>query len=72
MMLSRQISVLPNIAKGLQQAQNVHNLPINMTISLPQNGRVEITLDYDEEDDLLVDWFAEVVVDKIADGRLKF
>ena len=60
------IAVRKDVAKKLQEAQNIHNLPINLTVGRIFNGMVQITFEYDEEDELLAKWFTENLVDKYS------
>ena len=55
-----------SIALKLQEAQNIHNLPINIHVKTIIHGMVPMTFEFDEEDDLLARWFTETLIDRFS------
>lgn len=62
-----EMAVRKDIAKKLQEAQVFHNLPIEIHVSRISNGFVEMTCEYEEEDELLAQWFTDVLVDRYGE-----
>lgn len=55
-----------DIAMKLQEAQIFHNLPINIHVKPIFHGMVPMTFEYEEEDELLAQWFTDTLIDKYA------
>lgn len=55
-----------DIAMKLQEAQIFHNLPINIHVKSIIHGMVPMTFEYEEEDELLAQWFTDTLIDKYA------
>ena len=53
-----------DIAMKLQEAQIFHNLPINIHVKPIIHGMVPMTFEYEEEDELLAQWFTGSLLNK--------
>ena len=56
--------VQKDIAMKLQEAQLFHNLPINIHVKTIFHGMVPMTFEYEEEDELLAQWFTGSLLNK--------
>jgi hypothetical protein len=61
-----EMHVHKDIAMKLQEAQIFHNLPINIHVKPIIHGMVPMTFEYEEEDELLAQWFTDTLIDKYA------
>ena len=61
-----EMHVHKDIAMKLQEAQIFHNLPINIHVKPIIRGMVPMTFEYEEEDELLAQWFTDTLIDKYA------
>ncbi len=61
-----EMHVHKDIAMKLQEAQIFHNLPINIHVKPIFHGMVPMTFEYEEEDELLAQWFTDTLIDKYA------
>lgn len=61
-----ELLVQKDIALKLQEAQNVHNLPINIHVKPIIHGMVPMTFEYNEEDELLAQWFTETLIERYS------
>ena len=69
-MMSIELFVRKDISEKLQEAQVFHNLPIDITVGRISGGMVQMTFEYEEDDELLVQWFTDVLVDRYATQEL--
>lgn len=58
--------VQKDIAMKLQEAQIFHNLPINIHVKPIIRGMVPMTFEYEDDDELLAQWFTDTLIDKYA------
>lgn len=58
--------VKPAVAKYLEEAHYMCNLPININIGLKKEGLTPMTIEYEEEDELLVEWMTTALIDRIT------
>lgn len=58
--------VQKDIAKKLQEVQIFHNLPINIHVKPIIRGMVPMTFEYEDDDELLAQWFTDTLIDKYA------
>lgn len=56
--------VQKDIAMKLQEAQLFHNLPINIHVKTIFHGMVPMAFEYEEEDELLAQWFTGSLLNK--------
>lgn len=61
-----EMHVHKDIAMKLQEAQIFHNLPINIHVKPIIRGMVPMTFEYEDDDELLAQWFTDTLIDKYA------